>query len=272
MDLVRRPYATQFISIIVLGLAAGAHAQIPAPQTTSMEGRSVIGVTFDPAVQPLETSALNGLIPFHTGQPFHAADAQRAIEALYATGRYEDIQVDAEPAADGVSVKFITVNSWFFGHVEIHGDVSDPPNPGQLLSVAGLALGAPFDNAAVLSAEEKIRQLLQSNGFFDADVSHHFEYDATFEQVRVTFDVQVAKRAHYAKPIVTGDTSVLSEKAIDKATGWRRFLFPGYRGITQTRTRTGIDKIRLKYQKSNRLLATVTFSGITPVTDDKRKP
>jgi len=272
MDLVRRPYATQFISIIVLGLAAGAHAQTPAPQTTSMEGRSIIGVTFDPAVQPLETSALNGLIPFHTGQPFHAADAQRAIEALYATGRYEDIQVDAEPAADGVSVKFITVNSWFFGHVEIHGDVSDPPNPGQLLSVAGLALGAPFDNAAVLSAEEKIRQLLQSNGFFDADVSHHFEYDATFEQVRVTFDVRVTKRAHYAKPIVTGDTSVLSEKAIDKVTGWQRFLFPGYRGITQTRTRTGIDKIRLKYQKSNRLLATVTFSGITPVTDDKRKP
>src|SRR6185312_13523242 len=134
MDLVQCAYATQFISIIVLGLAAGAHAQTPAPQITSMEGKSITGVTFDPAVQPLEISALNGLIPFHAGQSFHAADAQRAIEALYATGRYEDIQVDAEPDADGVSVKLITVNSWFFGHVEIDGDISDSPNPGQLLS------------------------------------------------------------------------------------------------------------------------------------------
>jgi outer membrane protein assembly complex protein YaeT len=237
-----------------------------------MEGMTITGVTFDPAVQPLEASVLNELIPFRAGQPFHSADARKAIEALYGTGRYTDIQVDAEPAAGGVSIRLITVNSWFFGHVEIHSDVSDPPNAGQILSVAGLALGAPFDDAAVLAAEDKIRQLLTSNGFFDAEVSHHFEYDSEFQQVHVTFDVRVSKRAHYTHPVITGDTSVLSAKAIDKTTGWHRFLFPGYRGITQTRTRSGIDKIRLKYQKSDHLLATVTFSGITPVNDDKRKP
>jgi outer membrane protein assembly complex protein YaeT len=55
---------------------------------------------------------------------------------------------------------------------------------------------------------------------------------------------------------------VLSAKDATRATGWSRFLIPGYRGITQTRTRTGIDNIRAKYQNANRLQATVTLDGI----------
>ncbi len=142
-----------------------------------------------------------------------------------------------------------------------------------MLSVAGLALGQPFDDTQVSSGEEKIRQLLVDNGYFDAAVSHHLDYETTYQQVRVTFEVHVRKRAHYTPPVISGDTSVLSAKAIDKATDWHRFLVPGYRGITQSRTRAGIDKIRLTYQKSNHLLATVTFGGITPESDTgKRTP
>ena len=31
-------------------------------------------------------------------QPLHAADVRAGIERLFATGRYADIQVDAEPS------------------------------------------------------------------------------------------------------------------------------------------------------------------------------
>ncbi len=46
------------------------------------------------------------------------------------------------------------------------------------------------------------------------------------------------------------------------ATRWRRFLLSGYRGVTQTRTRSAVDRIRLKYVNANRLLATVVLSEI----------
>ncbi len=265
MGLVRFLYAKSLFTLCLLGLAAIARGQAVGPSAAgdAFEGLTIRRITFDPVAQPLESSVIDSLIPLRQGQPYHAQQARDAIEKLHATGRYEDIQIDAEPLDSGVSLRFITTNSWFFGHIEIQGDVSEPPSPGQILSVAGLALGQPFDEGQVAVAEEKIRQLLVNNGYFDAAVSHHFEYDKAYQQVRVTYEVHVHKRAHYTTPAITGDTSVLSAKQIDKATDWQRFIMPGYRGITQTRTRVGIDKIRLEYQKSNHLLGTVTFGGIS---------
>jgi len=274
MGLVRRLYATGIITICLLSCALRAGAQQQAVQTAvpgdSFEGHPVAHIAFEPSDQPLEKSDLDRLIPFRVGQPFHGAETRDAIEKLYATGRYEDIQVDLEPAASvapdlhSVDVRFITANSWFFGHIEIDGDVSEPPNTGQILSVADIGLGQPFDPAQVSSAEEKIRQLLINNGYFVPVVSHSLEYDRQYQQVRVVFKLHVGKRAHYAIPVITGDTSVLSAQEIVKTTDWHRFLMPGYRGIQQNRTRSGIDRIRLKFEKSNHLLATVTFGGITP--------
>jgi len=269
MELVRRLHAKALITICLLSCALSVGAQQQATDAAvladSYEGRPVGNITFDPVDQPLDASDRDALIPFKTGQPFHAAQTRDAIEKLYATGRYDDIQIDLEPAASGsVDVRFITANSWFFGHVAIAGDVSEPPNSGQILSVANIGLGQPFDPGVVSAAEERIRKLLIDNGYFIPVVSHSLEYDKTYQQVRVAFTLHVGKRAHYAPPVITGDTSVLSANAIVKATDWRRFLVPGFRGIEQTRTRTGIDKIQLTYQKSNHLLATVTFGGITP--------
>ena len=284
MGLVRRLDATGILAIGLISLAAHAEAQtttpaVPAaiatasnPAADAVEGLTVNRIYFDPADQPLAQAAIDALMPLHTGQPYRAVQARDAIEKLFATGRYADIQIDAQPVPNGVDLRFITKNSWFFGHVEIQGDISEPPNLGQILSVTGITLGQPFDATDVSAAEEKIRQLLIDNGYFVPIVAHRIEYDDTWQQARVIFEVHVGRRAHYTVPVVTGDTSVLGIVAIDKAADWHRFLMPGYRGITQVRTRVGIDKIRLKYQKSNRLLATVTFGGIEPAGEGKHFP
>ena len=271
MDLVRRLHATSLLTICLLSLANSARAQ-SGMDTHAFEGQPVTSVAFDPAAQPLEQAVVDSLIPLHTGQPFHAADARAAIENLFGTGRYDDIQLDAEPSGSGVALRFITKSSWFFGHIDIETDVTEPPNEGQILSVAGITLGAPFDPAVVTDAEEKIRTLLVNNGYFHPSVSHQFSYEAIFQQVFITFQIKATRRAHYTTPVISGDTSVLDPNTIDKATRWRRFLVPGYRGITQTRTRVGIDNIRLRYQKADRLMATVTFGGIDPTNEDKRTP
>jgi outer membrane protein assembly complex protein YaeT len=273
MDLVRHLYATRFLSICLLCFAVHAGAQEPVP-TDAYEGRIVTSIRFEPETQPLEKTVIDGLLPLHTGLPFEAATARAAIEKLYATGRYQDIQIDAEPEGAGVALRLITQNSWFFGHMDVQGDISEPPNVGQILSVAGLTLGQPFDESEVSVAVEKIRELLIGNGYFHPAVSYDLAYENAMQQVQVTFRIQAGRRAHYTAPVITGDTSVLDAKAIEKATPWPRFLIPGYRGITQTRTRVGIDKIRLKFQnqKPSRLMATVTFGGIEPGLQDTRKP
>ncbi len=87
------------------------------------------------------------------------------------------------------------------------------------------------------------------NGYFDPVIDPQLDYENAYQQVHVTFAVKTGKRASYLAPQVSGDTSVLSVDAIDKATKWHRFLLPGYRGITSSRTRTGIDKGPLEVRK-----------------------
>ena len=184
-----------------------------------------------------------------------------AIERLFATRRYQDIQVDVTQVSTGVAVRFITKNSWFVGHVGVQADFPEPPSPSQIVSAARLDLGSPFDQEQLPASEENIRKLLVGDGYFDPEVSHRLDYDKTYQQVKITFLIDTGKRARYDTPEITGDTSVLSQIQIIKASHWRRFLFPGYRGITEARTLAGMDNIRLKYENVNRLRATVSLRG-----------
>jgi outer membrane protein assembly complex protein YaeT len=257
---VRLRYATSIVSICVLGVVFAT--RVEAQNIAAFEGRPVVSVGFEPARQPLDAGEMDRVLPVKTGQPYRAADIRAAIERLYATGRYQDIQADASPAANGVAVRFITKTSWFIGDVAAEEDFREPPSEGQIANASRLDLGAPFDPAQIPAAVENIRKLLVDNGYFNPRIDPQLNYDSLYQQVDITFKIKAGRRARYSAPSITGDTSVLSEMQIIDATRWRRFLLPGYRGVTQTRTRSGIDRIRLKYLNANRLLATVVLNGI----------
>ena len=236
---VRHRYATCILavclSIVVLhrqALAQESSAQFERPE-------HLFAIAFDPARQPLDPDEISAILPVRRNEPYHTADIRDSIGRLYATGRYQDIQVDATLADGGVALRFITKNSWFTGHVGVESDISEPPGPGQIVNAARLDLGTPFDEDQLSVSEENIRKLLTDNGYFNPQVSHRLNFDEAYQQVRITFVISARKRAHYDVPEIQGDASILSAKGVDKATRWHRFLLPGYRGVTQNRTRSG---------------------------------
>lgn len=253
------------IAALLLCCASGTRVQ-----AQDFEGRPVVSVTFNPPMQPIEASEISGFLPVKIGRNYSASDIRAAIQRLFATGRYQDIQVDAEPAGGGVAVTFITKNSWFVGHVSATEDFADPPSPGQIVNASRLQLGQPFDESQIPTALANIRKVLTDNGYLAPTINPRIRYDTTYQEANVDFVIEAGKRATYEKPAISGDTTVLTAEAIDKATGWRRFLFPGYRGITQSRTRRGIDRILLKYENAHRLLATVMLNGIEPEPNNRK--
>ena len=267
---MRSRYARSISTVCLLsfGLVLPVSAQDPSPQggpgaeIATFEGQRIVNIVFDPVDQPLEASQLNAILPVKRGENYTADNTRAAIERLYATGRYQDIQVDVSPSPGGLVVRFITKNSWFIGNVSASIDLAEPPNAGQIVNASHMDLGDPFNKDQVPVAVENIRKVLVQNGYFDPLIEPQLEYDDTYQQVNITFAITTRKRARYDDPEISGDTSVLSEKNITKATGWHRFLLPGYEGITASRTRGGIDKIRLKYENANRLMATVTLLGM----------
>ena len=129
--------------------ASDASPTLPAPSCCSprnlptfwrnhpkYEGKPILTIQFDPKRQPLDPSELHDILPLQKDQPLRMADVRASIERLFATGRYADIQVDAEPisdgAKDGVIVRFLTKNSWFIGAVTAAGRISSPPRAGTI--------------------------------------------------------------------------------------------------------------------------------------------
>src|ERR1039458_3617933 len=109
MRMVRQTLAHLPCALVLLALA-GPDALLA--QYQKYEGQTVLNIQFEPKTQPLEPSELHAILPLNPAkwpptlpprqdQPLRMADVRRSIERLFSTGRYADIQVDAQPYNDG---------------------------------------------------------------------------------------------------------------------------------------------------------------------------
>ena len=249
------------VSILLLALVPATRLYGDAAE---YEGKPLAAIRFNPAEQPLTEADLKQKIQaLKTGQPFHLADVRNTIEALFSSGRYENIIADAafsatEPGS-GVVLTFQTTQSRFIRGVVITG-VSDPPNQGQLVNATKLQLGQPYNRTQLRQATESLLELLRLNGFYQAKVSNQTEEMKETEQVDVTFDVDTGKRARFATPIIKGQPNKNANDIIS-ATRWKRFfgLGGGWREVTEARVQSGLDRVRRSYQKKEYLQAKVTL-------------
>ena len=231
-------------------------------QTRIFDGRKIIEVRYEWTDPPLAQEDLDRAQPLKPGAILHGDDLASAIDALYATGRFEDIQVDAEPSGpDGVVLRFLTKPAWFVGHIGIEGKTPVPPNRGQLANTTQLTMGTPFREEDMVAAQSNLKRLLESNGLFDATITPHAERVERTQTVNFTFVLTPGKRARYSAPVVAG-VPKLSDAAIIRATGWRVLLIGRWRQVTQEKTRGGVDGLLKRYQKQDRLTAQVKLDSV----------
>ena len=229
-------------------------------QVSQFEGRPIVDIRFVPN-QTLDPQDLAKAQPLRKGEPLHSEDVARAIDGLFATGRFEDIVVQAEPSGAGVVIEFVVKNAWFVGGVSVEGKTPTPPNRGTIATVAQLNLGAPFHDEDVTNAVQSIEHLLQGNGFYETHVEPQVERDSNTQQVFVTFAVKEGERAKYAEPVIKGQAG-LSDATILRATGWRLPIIHWWRKVTDARTRKGVQGLLSKYAKQDRLRATVQVESL----------
>jgi outer membrane protein insertion porin family len=211
--------------------------------------------------QTLDPADLAKAQPLKKGDPLRKEDIARAIDGLFATGRFDDIAVEAEPSGDGVIVRFVTKNAWFLGGVSMEGKVLIPPNRGQLASTSQLSLGAPFQQEDLTKAVEGMKRLLDSNGLYEAKITSAVDRDDKAQQVFITFTIKEGRRAKYEAPVIQGNPN-LPENTILRATGWRIPLIHWWLRVTNSRTRKGVQGVLRKYQSQDRLKAQVELKKL----------
>lgn len=225
------------------------------------EGRTVVSVSYEPAVQPLDSRDLAVMQLVRAGQPLEETQVAATIDRFWASGLYDNVEVDAEASGSGVAIRFITKARRFIGHVGVQGKLKDPPSRPVIISDSQLNLGAAFDSDTLSTAQKDIIQELRNNGLYEAQVGVATVEDPATHQVTVRFLVQTGKRARYEMPVITGDTK-LSDETIIRATGWRIPLIHRWRQVTSALTDKGSEGIRKKYSKKNRLTASINMTSL----------
>lgn len=243
-------------------LASLLFAIVPASsQVSGLDGKPVVSVVYLPAKQPLAPQDLSRLQQVTAGSPYSARDVAESIDRLFATGAYSDIQVDVEQQPTGLVVKFLTKTTPFVGHVGVTGKVSSPPSRTNLVSAAEFTLGTPFAEADLQTAQKTIQKLFTGNGLYDAQVALEKNLNSNTGLVDITIRVRAGKRARYEMPTVMGDPK-LSDSTIVRATGWRIILIHRWRGVSQSLTNSGLEKIRHKYTDKDLLTASVQSTAM----------
>ena len=249
---------------MVLSLVALARVAT-AQDAASFEGRRIARILFDPASQPLPESELARLLPFQVGSALRASDIRDAIQKLYSTDRFSNIQVDgaADPSG-GVTVTIHTQRTYFVSAVTFDG-VAEPPTRGQLLTAAKLELGKEFTDGQLHQATENIQERLRANGLHEAMVTQSVERIPDTEEVLVHFKITAGERARFEGVTLTGDLTKPAKNIIDE-TRWRRGIgfiqLSGWREATESRISSGVNRVLENLQRGDHLEATVSLEEL----------
>ena len=242
----------------------------PSPD---MEGRTVTRIDFDPAVQPLPGEELDRrMLPLKTGAPLRIGDVRMAIQALYDTGRFKDISVDAEPDGDGVLLKIATEFTYFVSRVTIDG-AAEPPNREQIVAATKLELGGPFQEAQMALAVQNIQERLRANGFYHPQVTYQADRNSATEEASIFFEIHTGNRARFDGVNLLGKFSRTPESVI-RQTGFHRglgpLMLPGWRELTEPRVQAGLGHVQDSFQKGDHLEARVTLGQLNIHDDTNR--
>ena len=201
------------------------------------------------------TQQLVPLLAQRENEPFSRNKLRQSLQNLYATGRYADLEVEAQRTPDAeVSLVFVAKENYFIGPVKFARLPKSPPTRNQLLDATKLQLGELFTRQKLDRAVQNLNSVLTDNGYHQALVASQALYHADTQQVDITFNIEPGPIAHVGEVKVTGDAGYPEEEIRDIAK-----LHPGDR-VAASHVNRALQRLRKKYQNSDHLEAQVAIS------------
>jgi outer membrane protein assembly factor BamA len=246
---------------------APATAQI----LSSFEGQNVTAIEI--AGRPeFDTSKFAPLFVQHAGEPFSKAKVDQTVAALKTTGKFDEVQLQVDPEADGVRVLMILEPAVWFGIFEFPG--AERFAYSRLAQVADFPPQAPYNSDDVEQGRQSLLKFFQQEGYFQAEVQPETKVDAQRGLANVFFHVTLKRRAKFGN-IVIADATPDQTLQLDKAlkTLRARVLGAAIRpGKTYRRSTLSKATAYLQSQlgKQDRLAAQVKLQGAEYHADTNR--
>jgi outer membrane protein insertion porin family len=201
-----------------------------------------------------EKEHLRELLSQKVGEPLDRERVRDSVKVLFDSGLFADIQVEAEKTPENqVMLTFSTLSNYFIGTINVEGDPGRP-SANQIISATKFQLGEIYSPEKLERAQKNILQLMADNGFYRASLTHEEHPHPETNQMDILFRVNPGPPAQVGVISVKGDARYSKGQIEDIAK-----MHPGDR-VTADRVSNGLQKIRKKYLKQNRLLAQVSIA------------
>ncbi|HEU4935567.1 MAG TPA: POTRA domain-containing protein [Vicinamibacterales bacterium] len=162
-------------------------AQTPA---AAFIGQRVVDVQIVAEGRPVDDPMIMGLVETDVGDPLSMAKVRESITHIFGLGRYQDVQVDATPAAGGVALRYNLVPLHNVQRVDFRGTPSLGLSEDVLRDAVSGRFGASPPPGRAQEIARFLEQLYHDRGFLTAVVvanaSERHDPDRTLLQFNVT--------------------------------------------------------------------------------------
>ena len=203
-----------------------------------------------------EQAKLLQTLPLKPGEVLDRPKLQRSIQTLYASGRFADIQAEAERTADRhLNLVFSVTPNYFVGDINVIG-APGRPTENQIINSTKLQLGQLVTKDEMQRGLLRVKTLLEEDGFYHAKISYQEELDPKTQLATITIYISAGEEARIGGVNVTGQPRYAPDQIRDIA-----HMHSGD-PVSSDRLTSALQRLRNKYQKQNRLLAQITVTQV----------
>jgi outer membrane protein assembly complex protein YaeT len=255
------------------GFALGAAALlVGAPralaQTTSEPqrsfGQTVVSVAYT-TDGPVDREEVARLISIRTGQPLTEEATGATIRHLFATRRFADVRIEAEPAEGGVAVTVHLFRSYRVNPLRFDDGVSVPKE--EMRRAIPFAEGAVFQSEELEEGSAALKRRLDAEGYIASTVQPEVFFDRTTFDAEVIYHIEAGKPARTVSPLFDGEIRPFTREELLK----KARLDPGDR-YRESKARADADRMTNYLQKKMHLRGTVELIAAQPTEDGRVMP
>lgn len=228
----------------------------PLGTAGSYQGLRVRDIQFRGLTGP-SAERLRALLAQKAGEPLDRFKIAGSIRALYATGRFADIEVEAERlSGEEAGLTFVVRQNYFVGPIRVQGEVKGTPTANQIINALKLQLGEQFTEGKMKQGLANLQGIFRQDGLYRAVIAPVYTYHDDTQVIDILLQVTQGPRARVGTVTVEGDAGFTATQLTDIAK-----LHPGD-PVTSSRVRRAVERVRNRYQKVDRLEAQVAL--VTP--------
>ncbi|MGA2217023.1 MAG: POTRA domain-containing protein [Terracidiphilus sp.] len=222
-------------------------------QIDRFEGLPVRRISFE-GVGPALLAPLPGHLAQTEGAPLNRENLKASLRQLFATGLYDNVDVEASPQGDGLELVFHGVPRAFIGTVSVDGAKGATLNT-QLQRAGQLTPGTRYTAARLNQAIALMTRTLADNGYNQPTIAHTLTPHPQEQLVDVAFRVVSGPQARVGAVQVVGDSGMT-------VPDFRRHahLRAGSRVDHDTDSKA-LDGVLKHYQKEDRLEAEIKLEA-----------